>query len=140
MTPINVNKNSTLWRLAAVYGPLCPAEDTTNICAFVLACWWGFVGAVGVAAAAGLISAIVGDSLAWVAAMFVTSSWIDPSKLVIAAGAAVAWVAAIVVCGLSWVRWKRYVYAEDHTPSVLVQAYQSFKGKYCVPVKINASE
>lgn len=140
MTPINVNKDSLVWRLASVYGSLSPDVIGTDICTLTKACSWGVVVVSMLLTMAGLVAIAIGDTGGWIVAMVATLSWISPSDVARGMCAVIAVIGLLITWGFVAMKLNQRAHLKDHTPSVVNQAYQSFKGKYCVPVRINSPE
>lgn len=154
MKPLNIDRGSLLWRLASVYGPMSERYvelNGTDICTYTRAILKGFIKFLVILGLSMFGALCVADFGAWVVAGLV-ESFVGPD---IPAGITALFVGflAILFGGtfirLVWDELMEYRYRqrrkkqlengmdpeEEPEPSFIVEAYRSFKDKYCVPMK-----
>jgi hypothetical protein len=131
MKTLTVNRNSWHYRLAKL-GNVRPYE--LNICNYIR-CFLGGVGYITFCAALVFIACfLVGDFLAWVAAMLVNLIYFDPGVAALIATSIFGAAFLFLLCFLiSHFGVKAFESADS---SFIGAAYDSFKNKYCFKVKV----
>jgi hypothetical protein len=136
MKEITISRKSWHYFLAR-FGDTYHRRDLSDICSYRQAVAIGgsfftFVTSVCVG-----LTISTGDALAWVASGFMNGWLIEPNVIASAALgicmlAAILTAAGIIVLGMNFI----YKLLRGNSPSVLSQAYESWKDKYCVKVNI----
>jgi hypothetical protein len=154
MKQLNIDRGGLLWRLASVYGPMSERyveRNGTDICTYTRAILNGFIKFLLILGLSMFAALCVADFGAWVVAGLV-ESFVHPDIPAAIAAVAVAFLAILLGGAFIRVAWDElmdYRYQqrrkkqlengmdpeEEPEPSFIVEAYRSFKDKYCVPMK-----
>lgn len=149
MRAIRVKDSGVLWRLATYYGTLdsyTVRNGGADICSYTRAVLAGIVGVLFIIAVLGVCAAIVGDTLAFIAAWFVSTGHVEIGLGAFIGLALASLLAAIVALGFvklfidealyAVARRKRDREEAGVEPSTLTQMYRSWKEKTCVKIEV----
>ena len=136
MKEINISQRSWHYFLAR-FGDTYSRRDLSDICSYRQAVAMGGSFFAFIASICVGLTISTGDALAWVVSGFVNGWLIEPNVIASAALgicmlAAILTASGIIVLGLNFA----YKAIRGTSPSVLGQAYESWKDKYCVKVNI----
>ena len=137
MTPINIKVKSWHFWLAKFcddYG----VRRKDDICSYTRAVMIGLFFFAVLSLIALFFLACVADSLAWLAAVLVMWTFIDPSPF-----ASIAIGLGLGVVLVACIKFYRTIYqlrANQQEPGFISVAYTAWKGKWCAPVMLQYGE
>lgn len=149
MRAIRVKDSGVLWRLATFYGTLdvyTVRNGGADICSYTRAVLAGIVAVLFITVVLGICAWIVGDTLAFIAAWFVSTGQLEMGLGAFIGLALGAFAVAFVVVGTmklcieealcSVAARRRSREKAGVQPSTLTQMYRSWKEKTCVKIEV----
>ncbi len=146
MDTFNVSSKSWHYRLATTYGfetQFDISNNNVDICSYSRSVVFGTISALLLTAAGVMIGAPVSQVLLWLGVCVVNNSFVDPlnARMIAVGMVEILGVSLYVVLSSLYKVIKKVSKKfprkekQETSPSFVVQAYHSFKDKYCVKVK-----
>jgi uncharacterized membrane protein YidH (DUF202 family) len=133
-----LDKKSWHYRLANTYGDYQDWGDGTDMCTYTKHVLRGLFLVIATTTVAGAVTGVMFDTfVAWIAWMLFIGEWVDPTLETFKGFLIIFGLVAMIMGIAGYVKAKEHLrrkYPTSQGAPFVVQAYRSWKDKYCVRV------